>query len=147
MVVEAPHEHHQEGDHYWVHLDIARPDGEWVVNRNPRQRTSHADVYLAIRDTFDAARHQLEDYVTHRQLKVKTHETPPHGKVAEPFPCMDFGTMLTPDGRSIYFHRNSVINVEFDKLGLGTEVRFAEEAGDEGSQAITVRVIGKHHLE
>ena len=147
VVVEAPHKHHHKGGLYWVHLDITVPDGELVVNRNPSQRSSHEDVYVAIRDTFDVARRRLEDYARRQRQNVKTHEVPPHGKVSELFPDMDYGRISTPDGRSVYFHRNSVLNAGFDALKLGSEVRFAEEAGDEGPQATTVRVIGKHHLE
>jgi cold shock CspA family protein len=39
-----------------------------------------------------------------------------------------------------------VVNASFDQLEPGTEVRFSEEAGDEGPQASTVHVIGKHHI-
>jgi cold shock CspA family protein len=46
----------------------------------------------------------------------------------------------------IYFHRNSVLDADFDKLKIGTEVRFVEEAGDKGPQASTVKVVGKHHI-
>ena len=58
----------------------------------------------------------------------------------------DYGRIETLDERSIYFHRNSVINMDFDKLEIGYEVRFDEEEGDEGPQASSVRVIGKHHI-
>ena len=147
VVVEAPPKHHHKGGLYWVHLDITVPDGELVVNRNPSQRSSHEDVYVAIRDTFDAARRQLEDYARRQRQQVKTHEATPHGKVSELSPDTDYGRISTPDGRSIYFHRNSVLNADFDELKVGTEVRFAEEPGEGGPQATTVRVIGKHHLE
>ena len=33
-----------------------------------------------------------------------------------------------------------------DALEIGDEVRFTEEAGDEGPQASTVHLIGKHHI-
>ena len=147
VVVEAPHKHRHKGGLYWVHLDITVPDGELVVNRNPRQRSSHEDVYVAIRDTFDAARRRLEDYARRQRQQVKIHEATPHGKVSELSPDTDHGRISTPDGRSIYFHRNSVINADFDDVEVGTEVRFAEEPGDEGPQATTVRVIGKPYLE
>jgi len=37
-----------------------------VIGREPTQHHAHEDVYVAIRDAFDAAKRQLEDYV--RQL-------------------------------------------------------------------------------
>lgn len=70
VIVEAPHKHQRKGKLYWVHLDITVPDGEIVVNRNPSKRTSHEDVYVAIRDAFDAARRLLEDHARrHRKGK------------------------------------------------------------------------------
>jgi hypothetical protein len=39
-----------------------------------------------------------------------------------------------------------VVDADFDKLDIGTEVRFAEELGKLGPQATTVHVIGKHHI-
>ena len=52
----------------------------------------------------------------------------------------------TPDGREVYFHRNSVIDAEFDNLKEGDSVHFAEEMGDNGAQASTVHIEGKHHV-
>ena len=50
----------------------------------------------------------------------------------------------TDDGREIYFHRNSVLNGGFARLKPGTAVAFAEEDGEKGPQASTVRLLGKH---
>jgi cold shock CspA family protein len=61
-------------------------------------------------------------------------------------PEEDYGKIGTPDGRVIYFHRNSVLNGGFDALEVGNEVRFAEEAGDLGPQASSVSPVGKHHV-
>ena len=58
----------------------------------------------------------------------------------------DYGFIDTPDIGEIYFHRNSVIEGEFDKLQVGGEVRFEIAEGDKGLQASTVRVVGKHHI-
>ncbi len=51
------------------------------------------------------------------------------------------------DGRTVYFHRNSIKNGDFEKLKVGDEVRFLEEMGEEGPQALVVRVIGEEHPE
>ena len=58
----------------------------------------------------------------------------------------DYGRIETPDNRVIYFHRNSVLNDGFEKLDVGSEVRFVEEMGDSGPQASTVTPVGKHHV-
>ena len=53
------------------------PDGELAVSRNPAANRAHEDVYVAIRDAFDAMRRRLEDYAAQRRGQVKTHEPPP----------------------------------------------------------------------
>ena len=145
VIVEAPHHHHHKGNLYHIRIDITVPDGELVVSRRPDEHHAHEDVYVAIRDAFDAARRQVEDYARKRRGQVKKHEAMPHGRIVALYPAMDYGTIETPEGREIYFHRNSVIEADFDKLNEGTEVRFAEDMGDEGSKATTVHIIGKHH--
>jgi cold shock CspA family protein len=59
---------------------------------------------------------------------------------------MDYGKIGTTDGREIFFHRNSVIEADFDALSEGMEVRFNEQMGDQGPKATTVHLIGKHHI-
>jgi cold shock CspA family protein len=73
-------------------------------------------------------------------LRVKAHEPAPHGRIARLDRAEGYGFIGTPDGREIYFHRNSVVNAGFDRLEEGDPVRFHEEAGEKGPQASTVHV-------
>ena len=146
VTIDAPHKHHHQGNLYRVTIDIRTPAGEIVVSRSPDQHQAHEDAYVAIRDAFKAARRQLQDQVRERRGKVKAHEAPPHGRVGALHPADGYGTITDSNGREIYFHRNSVVNADFDALEVGAEVRFAEEAGDKGPQASSVHLIGKHHI-
>jgi len=146
VVIEAPHKHHNKGNLYHVGIELTVPDDKLVISRDREQHHANEDPYVAIRDAFDAMRGRLESYVMRRRRDVKTHEVPPHGRIARLDPARDFGLIQTPDGREIYFHRNSVVDTEFDKLEVGTEVRFVEGLGEEGPQATTVHVVGKHHV-
>jgi ribosomal subunit interface protein len=147
VIVEAPHAHHHQGKLFHLRIDLTVPQGELVVSKDAHADRTHEDVYVAIRDAFDAAQRQLQNYARKQRRNVKTHEAPPRGKVTEVFPHMDYGLIHTNDGREVYFHRNSVINGGFDHLELGTPVRFAEEMGEKGPQASTVTPSGKHqHL-
>jgi cold shock CspA family protein len=47
-------------------------------------------------------------------------------------------------GGEIYFHRNSVLNGGFSHLAVGSRVIFAEEMGEKGPQASTIKLLGKH---
>jgi len=74
VVVEVPHRHHERGKLYQVRIDLSVPDAELVVSRDSAERQSHRDVFVAIRDAFDAARRQLEDYTRRRRGEIKAHE-------------------------------------------------------------------------
>lgn len=146
VVVEAAHKHHRRGNRYHVRVDVTVPDSELIASREPDEHHAYTDVYVAIRDAFDSMRRQLEDYARTRRGQVKAHEVPGHGRIAEINAADGYGRIESPDGRLIYFHRNSVLDADFDSLETGAEVRFEEEMGERGPQASTVYLIGKHHI-
>lgn len=146
VAIELPHRHQRQGGLYRVRIYLTLPDGEIEVTRSPAQDHAHEDPYVAIRDAFKAARRRLEDHARKRRGDVKTHEMPLHGRITALDRATGFGEIRTPDGRELRFHRNSVVDAEFDRLCEGQEVRFSEAAGEDGPVASTVHVIGKHHV-
>lgn len=140
VVVEAPHAHHHKGKLYRLHIEIRVPGREIHVNRDPDQHRAHQDIYVAIRDAFDAARRQLQAHARLQRGAVKQHDPRHTARVARRFPAQRYGFLLTPDSREIYFHENALVNVEFDRLDEGTEVVFVEEQGREGPQAKQISV-------
>ena len=78
VVVEVPHKHHHQGKQFNVRIDIGVAGGEIAVNREQAE-----DVYVALRDAFDAAKRQLEDYARKLRGDVKKHETRPPNESAE----------------------------------------------------------------
>lgn len=146
VVVEAPHRHGHKGKLYNIGIDLGLVGGELAVSHQGPLDHAHEDIYVAIRDAFDAAVRQLEDYDRKRRGKVKAHEVPVHGTVAGL--SQDHGFIDTTDGRQIYFHKNSLIHGDFEELEAGDEVRLVIHPGEgeKGPQASTVAPIGKHHL-
>jgi cold shock CspA family protein len=116
-----------------------------IVNHERDVHHAYEDVRVAIRDAFKSARRQLQDIVRTMSGATKAHEAPVHGQVSELDPEKQYGFLETPDGREIYFHANSLIEGAFEDLAIGTELRFVEEQGDNGPQATTVRLAGRHH--
>ena len=164
IIVEAPHRHHHKGKAYQVSIDMTVPAGEIVVNRAPKRldaaktprpeeledlteshepskHGAHEDIYVAIRDAFNAAARKLQDHARRQRGKVKLHEPAAVARVIRLFPIEDYGFLQTPDGREVYFHKNSVLAHGFDRLEVGTVVFFAEEPGEKGPHASRVRVI------
>jgi ribosomal subunit interface protein len=139
IAVERPTgNHHQEGGPYRVRVDVTVPGSELVADKEEEE------LYAAIREAFDAAERQVEEWSRRRRGEVKTPVLPPAGQVIRIFPEEGFGFIAGPDGQEIYFHRNSVLDPPgFDGLEVGSQVRFAEEQGFEGPQASTVSLVGK----
>ena len=68
VVVEVPHRHHQQGKQFNVRIDIGVPGNTIVLNRHQSE-----DVYVALRDAFDAAKRQLQEYSRVMRGDVKTY--------------------------------------------------------------------------
>jgi len=141
VVVEAPHRHSRKGKVYLVTVDVTVPGAELVVNTKKRHHPSHTDVYVAVRDAFNAMTRQLEDHARAARGDVKNHEPAPAGVVVRLFE--DHGFIDTPDRGEIYFHRNSVVDGKFGELAEGEQVRFAATEGEKGLQATTVHPTAK----
>ena len=65
VAIEAPHRHKTTGNAFAVHIEVAVPGEKLVSNR--QQDEQHADLYVAIRDAFDAMRRQLKEYAGRRR--------------------------------------------------------------------------------
>jgi cold shock CspA family protein len=136
VVVEGPGRHHRKGL-FIVRIDLTVPGTDQVVDRQADE-----DLYVAVRDAFDAARRRVEDYARRQRGAVKSHEESHQARVSRLFPEEGYGFLETPDGREVYFHRHSVLHPGFDRLAIGTEVCFVEEPGEKGPRASTVVI---HH--
>ncbi len=134
VVVEVPHRHSREAL-YNIEIEMRVPGAELIVKRQP-----NADLDAAVRDAFDSARRQLEDFARKFRGAVKHHEGATQGEISVLYPDGGYGYIKTPDGREIYFHGHSVVNKDFGRLRVGEKVRFVEEQGEKGPQASTVTV-------
>jgi ribosomal subunit interface protein len=140
VVVDMPHNHKHQGKAFNIRIDVGVPGREIVVNRD-----RHEDVYVALRDAFDATRRQLDDYVQRLRGDTKHHQPEFIGAVLRLFPEDGCGFILRADGDELYFHRDNVVSPAFHQLNVGDEVKFIEELAAEGPQAKRVS-IGRHHV-
>jgi cold shock CspA family protein len=147
VILKAPGGHHHTGGLFDINIRLALPEGREVNVGHTRQDDErYADLDFAINDAFKRARRQLQDQVRRLQGAVKLHEGLPVGTVVKLDPRGEFGFIEAADGREIYFHRNSVLNEEFPRLSVDARVTYAEEEGEKGAQASTVRLLKKHGL-
>ena len=147
VVVEKGHRRHHQGNVFGIRLVLRVPGKEIVISRDPQADHAHEDAHVAVRDAFDAARRQLEDYVRSQRGTVKLHEVPDLGRVSKLIAEEDYGFLESQDGTEIYFHRNSVVGNGFDHLKIGDQIRFVLHPGEgeKGPQASSVVRLGKHH--
>jgi ribosomal subunit interface protein len=138
VVLEESQRRQHQGKLFSVRIDITVPGKELAVTRE-----EHEDVYVAIRDAFAAASRRLEEHTQRQRGSVKTHEAQPFGRIVKIFPEQDYGFIETPDEREIYFHRNSLLNEDFNLLQVGSEVLFVEVQGTEGPQAARVTLTSR----
>lgn len=162
VMIELPHRHRKEGEHHHVRIYLTVPGGEIVVKREPSLHSRQQDVQeeevtkdreierphkhlqVAIREAFDTTRRKLQDYARRQRLDVKRHEGHPYSRVSRLYPEEGYGFIETLDGREVYFHKNSVLGDDFKHIRIGTEVTFAEEPGERGPQASSVKLVGSH---
>ena len=76
VVVEQSGRRQHKGKLYHIRVDLTVPGREIVVKRDPPEDHAHEDILVAVRDVFDAARRQLEDYARKMRGDVKSHEGP-----------------------------------------------------------------------
>lgn len=145
VVVEKPHKRHRKGNLYRTTITITVPDKQIVVSREHPFHKSHEDIFVSVHHAFDDAARQLEQYALMQYGGVKNHDLLPHGIISKLFPKERYGFIQSFGGREIYFHENSVLD-GFEKLRIGTEVRFDEEEGEKGPQASSVKIVRKEHI-
>ena len=144
---------------YHVRIDLGAPNEELVVKHVPslhgtledmqtqkfrreaRSVLGHRDPKRAIHEAFQEMGRQLQDYARRQEGAVKAKQAMQGAIVKEVLPTEGYGFLETDDVRAVYFHQTSVLDGHFPELRIGTRVKFAEEQGDKGPQASTVKVI------
>ena len=75
VVLDSPHNNHHKGKVYSVTLEIHTPELEVRVNQDQHDNHAHEDLYVAIRDAFNAAERQF------KSIDKKHRATPLHQEI------------------------------------------------------------------
>jgi cold shock CspA family protein len=79
--------------------------------------------------------------VENEQGKVKTGiDRELTGYVVRLFRLAGYGFIRSVDSREIYLHQNAVLHDDFQRLEIGTGVRYFPSQGDQGPKASTVQI-------
>lgn len=60
VVLDSPHNHQSKGKVYSVVVEVRTTNKEIIVNQDKHDKHEHEDMYVAIRDAFNAAERQLK---------------------------------------------------------------------------------------
>jgi hypothetical protein len=62
VTITMPHKHHHQGNFFKINLDVGLPRKKVVVSREAQNEIENKDFYHVLKDAFDAAYRQVEDY-------------------------------------------------------------------------------------
>jgi cold shock CspA family protein/ribosome-associated translation inhibitor RaiA len=136
---------HQKGNRYSVLVETRTPPNHdlaakkaKVIHDMPQQLP--ALINLA----FGALERQLKKTAQLRRGEVKHHDAGADGQhgIVEKIFEEGYGFLRrVDDDRQVYFHRNAVLHGEFERLAVGSAVRFTPQEGDDGPQASSVQIV------
>ena len=72
VAVEAPHRHHEHGNHFRVRIEVSVPGAKLVVGHDADEHDAHADPYVAVGDAFDRVSRQLEAYTARERAYLRS---------------------------------------------------------------------------
>jgi cold shock CspA family protein len=137
------------GSNIRVRLDIGIPNHEVVVVEDNPASDDTRSVKQTIRDAFQTARRSLKREKAQQRGDAEAHDLPPHGRITRLLTDdrgVHYGFIRDREGRQIYFHEDALVDLDFQALEVGDEVRIAVAAGDEGPQASTVAPLDREAI-
>jgi cold shock CspA family protein/ribosome-associated translation inhibitor RaiA len=135
---------HHKGNRYSLLVEVRTPPNHDLAAKKAKiVRDMQTQLPALINLAFGAIERQLKKTAQLRRGEVKHQEVNFHGIVEKLFD-EGYGFLRAVDGdREVYFHRNSVLHGDFERLAIGTEVRFTPQDGDDGPQASSVQIVAK----
>lgn len=77
VVVEMHHKNtsnlHQKGQPFHIRIDVTVPGSELVVKRDPKESHVNEDIFVALRDAFQAMERQVKEFAARQRGDVKAH--------------------------------------------------------------------------
>lgn len=140
VVIDVPQKHKRQGKLFRVRIDLFVPGKELVVNHKIDE-----DVYIAIRDAFNAVLRQLENYARKRRGEVKHHDGVNFGYIKRLFPDEGYGFIQSAEGEEHYFSLTNVTYPNFIQLKMGDIVNFISVPANDGWQAHRVTRNNHNH--
>ncbi|HUQ26443.1 MAG TPA: HPF/RaiA family ribosome-associated protein [Burkholderiales bacterium] len=131
-----------KGNRYSVLVEVrVPPQHDLAVRKQKDVLDMQQQLPALINLAFGAVERQLKKISELRRHEEKAHNGQPHGMVERLFDEGYGFIRALEDNRQFYFHRNSVLHGDFERLAVGAEVRFNPEEGEKGPQASSVQLL------
>jgi cold shock CspA family protein/ribosome-associated translation inhibitor RaiA len=137
---------HHKGNRYSVLVETRMPPNHDLAARKAKiMHNMQQQLPALINLAFGALERQLKKTAQLRRGEGKRNgdDGRPHAIVEKLFEEGYGFLRALGDERQVYFHRNSVLHGDFERLAIGTEVRFTPQDGDDGPQASSVQIVAK----
>jgi ribosome-associated translation inhibitor RaiA len=112
------------------------PGRDAPANRSP-------DLHDAIEEAFRLAERSLRDLKIIHATNLDIAERGDLGflgEVTEVYPLQDYGYLRKIDGSRLYFHRDAIVEGDFDYLVRGAEAYYVEDLSEEEPKAVKIWV-------
>jgi cold shock CspA family protein len=140
MVADTTPDRHS-GHTYRARLEIGIPGKALVVDEKPPPGVEPRRVEQTVRDAFKVGRRLLQKEKDRQRGAVKRHDLPPHGRVVRLLTDptgVRYGFLESREGTQVYFQETALVDMAYDELEVGAEVRYTAAEGHDGPQASTV---------
>lgn len=131
----------ERGKNIRVRIELSIPGHRLVVEEDNNHPEVDRGVSRTLRDALKTAEKRLKQAKAQQRGDVKVHGLPPHGRVVRLLTDdkgVRYGFIEARDGSQIYFHEDALVDLSYEELDVGQEVRIAVAGGDKGPQASTV---------
>lgn len=137
VVVEHAQNSKHNGKLYNTRVGVTVPGGKCISTH-----CIDEDVYVSVRDAFNAVKRQIQDFTDVQRGDVKQHPMRMHGCVTKLFLDEGFG-FIEANGEEFYFSVMNVYAPPFENFKVGMPVRFLATIDSDGPRALRV-TCGKH---
>lgn len=135
VVIEQVQKHKHNGKLYHPRIIVSVPGDTITINN-----ANNEDVYIAIRDAFDALRRRLKTFAKKQRGEVKSHEQTITGRIVRLFKDEAFG-FIEAQNDEYFFTNFNINNSRFDNLKVGLLVEFIPSEGNDGLLAHRINII------
>lgn len=144
VVVNAPQKPQHAGREFEISLNVKIRGNDVHASRSIGRSTPTEDVNVAIHETFDAARRELQGVREKETAQEKKRQAPVltgNGEVVRLLADDGFGFIRDDNDEEVYFAQKALGASDWRKLSVGQRVHYRCKEGEQGLYATHVELV------